>query len=119
MKLLIKIISLILIAISFQASAAEQKPEVDSAGRKIIKGPVYGNYYNNVRIISNSVGVVSHSLTLMNSVIEAPVCVRTSGMDLSLIGNDLRCGLCVEFTTDLMMGVVASDNRCSGRFSNQ
>ena len=94
--------------------------ETDSEGRKIINGPVFGDYYSNVHIISDSVGVYAQgSVTIRNSVIEAKTCVKSAGIGLNLQNNTLICGLCVEFTGSMLMDNTLSNNNCSGRGTNR
>lgn len=92
----------------------------DAGGREIIYGPVSGSYYNNVRIISNSVGIYARGSTIIrNSVIEAPICVESSGVGLNLQGNELKCNLCVKFTGSFFMDNTLSSNRCAGKGTNR
>ena len=95
---------------------SNSSPEVDSMGREIIRGPVRGGYYDNKHIISSSVGVDATygGATITNSVIEAPVCVESSGMDLSIQNSELRCSICVRYTSKMVMNNILMSNSCSG-----
>jgi hypothetical protein len=100
------------------AGSPESK-EVDSNGRTIIRGPVYGGTYRNVHIISDSVGVRGSNILLTDSVVDAPICVSTSGMGNTINRNSLNCSLCIEFTGETIMDNQVNDNRCAGRLSNR
>lgn len=95
----------------------------DGTGRKVINGPVGPGFYSNVRIVSGSVGIDAPQdfsvVTVVNSVIEAPVCVRTSGYNTVLRNNELRCGLCVEFVGGALIGNELTNNTCTGRGTNR
>lgn len=96
------------------------KPAYDNAGRQIIYGPVRERHLSNVHIISNSYGVVAmDGAVITDSVIEAPVCVQSSGLGLTLKRNDLNCQLGVEFTGSILMNNTLDSNRFSGRLSNR
>lgn len=92
----------------------------DSAGREIIRGPVSSGIYSNVHIISDSIGVNGFGPTMISdSVIEAPICVRSTGQGLSLQNNVLNCDLCVEFMPGALMNNSLISNQCAGRLSNR
>lgn len=91
----------------------------DSEGRKIILGPVGSGHYNNVRIISASVGVSGNTVSVTNSVIEAPVCIQTYGDGVRVTNNTLLCDLCIEFTGGMLTNNTLANNRCSGRGTNR
>ncbi len=94
-------------------------PSQDNKGRKIIRGPVGDGVYNNVHIISNTVGVDGSFVSVTNSVIEAPVCIRISGQNSLVSNNDLICRLCVEFTSGALIGHTLTNNRCDGQGTNR
>lgn len=100
---------------------APANPERDRDGRRIVRGPVPGGYYDNVRIVSSTVGVIAGrgGATITNSVIEAPVCVRAEGFGLTMRNNTLLCNLCVEFTGSVLVQNVLAQNQCSGRGTNR
>jgi hypothetical protein len=76
--------------------------------------------YSGVRIVSKSVGVYAIlPTTIVDSVIEAPVCVSSSGRNLTLRGNVLDCALCIEFTEGFLDNNNIGDNHCTGRGSNR
>jgi hypothetical protein len=109
-----------LLPIANSPLAADENDAKDTAGRKILKGPVSGGFYSNVHIISDSVGVLAYGpTTIMNSVIEAPTCVKSGGHGLSLQSNELNCNLCVEFTGSVLIDNQLISNRCSGRGTNR
>lgn len=92
----------------------------DGAGRKIIYGPVRERYLSNVHIISDSYGVIAmDGTTITDSVIEAPICVQSSGMGLTLKRNKLNCQLGVEFTGSMLMNNTFISNSYTGRLANR
>lgn len=92
----------------------------DRSGKEIIYGPVPSGFYTNVHIISQSVGVEAYGPTsISDSVIEAPVCVSSSGQWLSMTNNQLYCGLCIEYAPGPVVGNTITNNICSGRWSNR
>ncbi len=92
----------------------------DGSGRLIMQGPVPSGVYTRVHIISQSVGVVAVlPTTIVDSVIEAPVCVSTSGRNLTLRGNVLDCALCIEFSDGFLLNNTIVDNTCTGRGTNR
>jgi hypothetical protein len=112
---------------------ARAKPRVDSApapmaetdgdGRRLIRGPIEANgVLKHVHIISDSIGVVHKGyqrLTIQDSVISAPICVRTPGsVGLTLTNNTLDCDLGVQFETDMLLDNQFIDNRVRGRMQN-
>lgn len=107
--------ALTLLAAQGAAQAGLPEPRRDADGRPIIEGPVASGVYHRVRIVSPTVGV--HAVlptTITDSVIEAPVCVSSSGRGLTLRGNLLDCNLCIEFTEGLLIDIVIADNTCKG-----
>lgn len=95
--------------------------EVDAIGRQIMRGPLPSGVYSFVHIISDSVGIDGGygPVTVTNSVIEAPICVRTSGIDIAVTNSKLLCQLCIQYTTEGMrMGNVFIDDICAGQWSN-
>lgn len=101
-------------------SFSEDKARTDDMGREIIEGPVSGGFYNNVHIISDSVGIDSYSdVTVTNSVIEADICIKTPGRGATIRNNTLKCGVCVEFTGNTIVNNTLINNRCSGRMTNR
>lgn len=106
------------LAIGQQQNVTNEKQR-DDMGREVIRGPVGSGYYDNVRIISDSVGIQGDSVTVTNSVIEAPVCVRTSGLGTTLRNNILMCNLCIEFTDSVLINNTLIDNHCSGQGTNR
>lgn len=100
--------------------AGREMGNLDSQGRQIVRGPVFGGNHDSVHIVSNSVGIIAGPGTsLTNSVIEAPVCVQSDGNRLHLNSNHFQCDLCVEFTTRVLLNVVLAHNTCSGRGTNR
>ena len=96
------------------------KPQYDKAGRKIIRGPVHERYLNNVHIISDSYGVIAmDGAIITDSVIEAPICVKSSGRGLTLKRNELNCQLGVEFTGSILMDNTLMSNSYAGTLSNR
>lgn len=98
-----------------------EKPTHDPQGRKYIQGPVYGGYhYDNVHIISNSVGLHARgTVHITNSVIDAPVCVSSNGIGLNASNNKMNCNLCFEFKGAILMDNRLINNSCSGRGTNR
>lgn len=102
------------------ALANEPNSQRDTAALPTLRGPLPSGQYHGVRIVSDSVGVIAiHATTIVNSVIEAPVCVLSSGHELTLRGNLLNCELCVEFTEGLLLNLQIADNQCNGRGTNR
>jgi len=101
-----------------QQKRSNEKPR-DNMGREIVRGPVGSGYYNNVHIISDSVGIQGHSVMVTNSVIEAPVCIRTGGQGATVSNNILMCNLCIEFTDNALINNILTNNQCSGRGTNR
>ena len=97
-----------------QSAKKNDGKEYDNAGRQILRGPQPAGYYNNVHIISNSVGVEGTNLTVSDSVIEAPVCIKTQGMGVTVTGSTLNCGVCVEYTGGFISGNIFMNNNCTG-----
>lgn len=94
--------------------------EQGSQGKRMINGPVFGGYYENVHIRSNSVGVYASSDTvIVNSIIEAPVCIQSNGKNLTAQGNDLYCELCIEFTERNLINNRLMSNSCAGQGTNR
>ncbi|HFT8004940.1 TPA: hypothetical protein ACU9T0_005907 [Burkholderia cenocepacia] len=91
----------------------------DEMGREIIRGPVSGVYFNNVHVISDSIGIRGWSVVVTNSVIEAPVCIRTSGQSSTISNNDLKCDLGIEFTEAALIRNTLTNNRFTGRGTNR
>jgi hypothetical protein len=97
--------------------------ETDTEGRKLIHGPIEANgVLKHVHIVSDSIGVVHKGyqrLTIEDSVISAPICVRTPGsVGLTLINNTLDCDLGVQFETSVLMDNQFMDNRIRGQMQN-
>lgn len=105
-------------AVGQQQGRPNEKPR-DKMGKEIIKGPVGSGYYNNVHIISDSVGIQGYSVMVTNSVIEAPVCIRTGGQDVTVSNNILICNLCVEFTDSALINNTLDNNQCLGQGTNR
>ena len=58
-------------------------------------------------------------LTIEDSVISAPICVRTPGsVGLSLLNNTVDCDLGVQFETSVLIGNSFIDNRIRGQMQN-
>lgn len=92
----------------------------DDSGRLIIHGPVYGNYYNNVHIISQSVGVYSTSpVYIENSYIQAPVCISAPSQGNRVISSEFNCNLGVEFRDGLLLNNRLIKIRFRGQFTNR
>lgn len=122
MRLTLAIAMLALLAPPFAVGQQQNRPNDkprDEMGREIIKGPVGSGYYNNVHIISDSVGIQGYSVMVTNSVIEAPVCIRTGGQGATVSNNVLMCSLCIEFTDRALIKNTLTNNRCSGRGTNR
>lgn len=99
---------------------AEKNGPHDEEGRIILKGPVSAGIYNNVHIISNSVGVIATGATAIHdSVIDAPVCVEASGIGLLMRNNQLNCDLCINFTGTTLVNNTLESNTCTGRGTNR
>lgn len=86
---------------------------------KVIKGPVGNGTYIRVLIESDSVGLIGDQIVLIESTVRAPVCVRTPGRGVTIKGNNLDCALCVEFTSQVIVGNTLVANRCAGRGTNR
>ena len=91
----------------------------DEKGREIIRGPVGNGSYINVHIISDSVGIQGQSVMVVNSIIEAPVCIRAGGQGAIVSNNSLLCNLCIEFTDRVLVNNILANNRCSGKGTNR
>lgn len=114
------LLGVVLSIISFSAFADQgvDYPK-DSQGRRLIQGPVGPGTYFNVHIISNSVGVFGDNVKVINSFIEAPVCIRVGGISNQISNNILKCNLCVQFTGDTLIDNTLNNNNCSGRGTNR
>jgi hypothetical protein len=89
-------------------------------GLQVIQGPIESGFYNNVCIISNSVGVENaDDATINNSIIIAPVCVELNGSGLSMSGDTLHCNLCVKFDSGFISGNSLQGNSCDGQLTNR
>lgn len=100
--------------------ALENEAPRDANGRVILQGPVESGIYSQVHIISESVGVFAIlPTTIVDSEIEAPVCVSTSSRNLTLRGNVLNCALCIEFTDGFLLDITIADNLCMGQGTNR
>lgn len=86
---------------------------------RVLKGPVGNGTYIGVVIESQTVGVMGDQITLIDSTVRAPVCVRTPGSGVTIKGNTLDCALCVEFTSNVVVGNTLVNNRCAGRGTNR
>lgn len=88
--------------------------------KKILKGPLYPGFYADALIISDSVGILAlQPTTITNSIIVAPVCVRSDGVGLDIISSRLLCDLCIKFDNpNSIFGVNLESNYCSGHLSN-
>lgn len=94
----------------------------DNQGREIIRGPIKADmpFYKNIHIISNTYGIIADGgVDISNVVIEAPVCIRSSGYGLHLSESDLYCDLGVEFTGNMLINTQFYNNRYSGKFTNR
>jgi hypothetical protein len=112
------------IALACAAVAQAQpwsQPSMPPSGSpaRYLKGPVGNGVYVNVVIESSTVGVMGDTVTLIDSTVRAPVCVRTGGQGVTIKNNTLDCGLCVEFTSPMLVGNTLIGNRCSGRGTNR
>jgi hypothetical protein len=85
----------------------------------VLKGPVGNGTYIRVVIESQTVGIMGDQVTLIDSTVRAPVCVRTPGNGVTIKGNTLDCALCVEFTSNVIVGNTLVNNRCAGRGTNR
>jgi hypothetical protein len=94
-------------------------PDRDAAGRKILRGPVGDGIYQDVRIVSDSVGIAGRVIVVRTVVIEAPVCIRTPGQGVYVADSLLNCSLCIEFTDSVLINNTLMNNRCSGRGTNR
>lgn len=94
---------------------------VDEFGKEYKIGPLPGGTYNNVHIVSDSVGIYipySGTVVLTNSIVEAPVGIKASGYrSVDVRYNDFNCDLAIEFTSS-SSGNRAIGNKFAGRFSN-
>ncbi|WP_157687076.1 hypothetical protein [Burkholderia lata] len=107
------------LAVAQQPQKQSDGKQRDEMGREIIRGPVSGVYFNNVHVISDSVGIRGWSVVVTNSVIEAPVCIRTSGQSSTISNNDLKCDLGIEFTEAALIRNTLTNNRFTGRGTNR
>lgn len=80
-----------------QRKIQEANKPRDSAGREIVKGPVRGGYWNNVRIVSSSVGVDSsyQSTTIRDSIIDADICLVVGMAGAQIFNTEFNCRVCV------------------------
>ncbi|WP_124529481.1 hypothetical protein [Burkholderia sp. Bp8991] len=101
-----------------QNSHADDKPR-DANGRVIMKGPVGGLNFNNVHVISDTVGVIGRPAIVTNSVIEAPVCIQSSEPGAFIDNNILNCNLCIEFLDRVLINNVLKNNQCAGQGTNR
>lgn len=115
------ITAVFLVPICSVAQQQNQRNEktLDKMGREIIKGPLGSGSYNNVHIISDSVGIQGELVMITNSVIEAPLCIRTRGLHSLIENNILICNLCIEFTDRVLIGNRVVYNECSGQGTNR
>lgn len=116
-----------LLLVAREKPRAEAAPapvaETDADGRKLIRGPIEtSGVLSHVHIVSDSIGVVHKGyerLTIEDSVISAPICVRTPGsVGLTLVNNTLDCDLGVQFETSVLMGNQFTGNRIRGQMQN-
>ena len=115
MKAIAVVLSFFAVFSVFSAVAAGSERDAD--GRVILRGTQYGSSYFNVHIIADGIGVVNQSGNLMisNSVVEARVCVLSNGIGLVLRNNILKCGVCVEYSSGLIIGNEIVGNVCHGQ----
>lgn len=116
-KLLLCVALCVLSTNAVSESSAE--PQIDNLGKKIIKGPVGPGTYINVHIISDSVGIYGDNTKIINSVIEAPICISVNGLENYISQNDLRCNLCVQFRGTSLIDNTMSNNHCAGQGTNR
>ena len=94
---------------------------VRNSAAKVINGPyeAYGNVtLRNVHIVSNSYGIIVHGhLTLINSKISAPDCIKVSSGSVYLQGNYFNCDLGVKYMS-MPIGDDLINNTFAGRISN-
>jgi hypothetical protein len=101
-------------------AADDPVPAKDAEGRTVLRGPQHEGYYNNVHIVSDTVGIENYSgVSLTNSVIEARVCVVVGPFGNRIDGNELRCGGCVKFPMGPLRNNQVSNNRCAGQLTNR
>lgn len=92
----------------------------DANGREMLQGPIESGHYAHVHIVSKTVGVFAIlPTTIIDSEIDAPVCVSTSSRNLTLRGNVLNCALCIEFTDGFLLDIAIEDNVCMGQGTNR
>jgi hypothetical protein len=117
------LLTLWLLAVFFPAFAQEKiqltLPEKDERGKKYVIGPVPGGVYENVHIVSDSVGINGYPITLKNSIVDARICIKSTGRNTLLVGNELNCDLAIEFTGNILMNNTFINNRYRGQFTNR
>lgn len=120
---IVKVVLILILTLLASGKLLAEKPTVgktDRLGLPIVQGPLMGGYYDGVHIVSDSIGVIANGpTTISNSVIEAPVCVQSSGNGLRLSNNTLICELCVEFVGRALYQNILMYNQCSGRLTNR
>ena len=102
------------------ANGVPQTEGYDTQGRRIVRGPIQSSNVNNLRIVSDSVGIVSNvGVTVSNSVIEAPVCMSVPSVGNLVTNNVLNCDLGIEFGPGPLLNNRLFNNQYRGQLSNR
>lgn len=96
----------------------------DKQGRKILKGPLPPGTYYKVHIISNTIGVDellggTGPVKIINSYIEARICVRSSGAYVTITSSTLNCDMGVEFMGNSIHDNTLTHNKTRGELTNR
>lgn len=111
------IVAAMALTLSAQAEQNSSAKKFDTEGREIVKGPLGVGVYRNIHIISDTVGIISYTgaISVEDSVIEAPVCIKTNGYGNTVVNTELRCGLGIEFTSGPFIENTFMNNSFSGQ----
>lgn len=102
------------------AKGVPQPEDYDNQGRRIVRGPVQSSNINNLRIVSDSVGIVSNvGVRVSNSVIEAPICMSVPSVGNLITNNVLNCDLGINFGPGPLLNNRLFNNQYRGQLSNR
>ena len=92
---------------------------LDRYGLEKVVGPVRDRVVRGKHIVSDTVGVISDPAIVINSIIEADVCIVTSGRSFVLVNSLLICRQCIKFNPpNQLVNATAQDSTCVGDWSN-